>query len=94
MENVIAIVAVSITEMQRQPATMIATVQCSFKDNFSKTGSTLDVHYNALTADAVISYTLQNAQSVKMAIFNQQGRNKHIKKWSVQLFQFLKYSIQ
>jgi hypothetical protein len=46
----------------------------SYKASFPKAASTFDIHYNTLTPNPIISYTLQNAQSVKLIIVNQQGR--------------------
>lgn len=40
----------------------------------AKTGSTFKACYNAPTASAVISYTLQDTRRVSMSVFNQQGR--------------------
>ena len=42
--------------------------------NGAKAPSMFNVHYNPSTANAVISYTLQDSRRVSMVVFNQQGR--------------------
>jgi non-reducing end alpha-L-arabinofuranosidase len=50
------------------------TAVTTFSKNSVKTVPMFDAYYNPLAANAVISYTLQDAQRVSMTIFNQQGR--------------------